>query len=229
MRGRKVAVWTSTNRCNLNCRFCFGREKREEFGTRDAKEMIRELKKGGIRHMVFSGGEPLLRKDIFTLAAHARRLGLKTILHTNGILVNAKNAARIARLFDIVNLPIDGADEKKNRMMGRGSLKHTLDALDLLSVKTSVTVSTVATRRNMGEMGKIARLLQGRKIRKWRVFRFDPKLGEAKRNSRAFGISAGEFSGLKRKTKAKHAEFISPEGAFGQSYWLIASDGTIDI
>ncbi len=218
-------VWTSTNRCNLCCKFCFGRERREEFGTSEAKEMISELKRGGVRHLVFSGGEPLMRKDIYLLAAHAKKCGLRTILHTNGILVNRRNAARIARSFDVVNLPVDGASEKANRKMGRGSLRHTLEVLDLLSGKTNVTVSTVATRMNAKEIAGIARLLEGRKISKWRVFKFDPNLGAALKNRRMFEISGREFASLRKR--AGGAQFISPGGEFGRSYRLVASDGNI--
>jgi MoaA/NifB/PqqE/SkfB family radical SAM enzyme len=229
MRGRKTAVWTATNKCNLGCRFCFGREKREEFGTREAMGMILEMKRSGIRRLVFSGGEPLLRKDIWALAAYAKKAGLKTVLHTNGILVNRKNVGKIAKLFDVVNLPVDGANEKANAGMGRGSLRHTLEVIEMLSGKAGLTVSTVVTRMNLGEIKKIAELLRGKKIRKWRLFKFEPRLGAAKRNAGAFSITNGQFAGVKRAVRAANAEFVAPESGFNRTYWLVASDGTIDI
>lgn len=229
MDGRKVAVWTSTNRCNLNCKFCFGKEGKPELDRADAMKLIEKMKSRGAKYFVFSGGEPLLRRDILELADFARKLGMKTFLHTNGILVNGENAGEIARHFDAVNVPIDGASEGANLSMGRGSLKHTLEVLDLLAGKCETRVTTVAARTNLAEMGKIADLLRNKKISKWRIFQFDPKLGEAKVNRKMFEISPEEFAKLREKIKPENceAEFVKNDGGFGKKYWMVSSDGKI--
>lgn len=221
---QKIVVWTSTNKCNLDCKFCFGREiGKKELGTGDAKQLILRMKERGSKYFVFSGGEPLLRKDIFELAEYAKSIGMNTILHTNGILIDGKNADRIAECFDVVNLPIDGADERANAMMGRGSLGHTVEVFDMLAGKTEITVSTVATKMNLDEIEKVAKLLDGKKLKKWRAFRFQPRLGEAEKNREMFWVSEHEFAGL--KAKIKDAEFVSDENEFEKSYVLVSSDG----
>lgn len=227
MWGRKVAVWTATNRCNLDCGFCFGREEKAELGTEGAERLIVRAAEVGARYFVFSGGEPLLRKDIFGLADCAKKCGMKTVLHTNGVLVNEGNAGRIAGHFDRVNLPVDGADERANRLMGRGSLAHTLEVIGMLDGKCEIVVSTVATKLNLKEVPEIGELLEGRGIAKWRIFRFNPKAGRARQNAEAFGIADGDFAGLKGKIRANglKAEFVGPEGWFEQSYWMVSSDG----
>ncbi len=225
---RKTTVWSATNKCNLNCRFCFGKEDRKELSTMDAKLLIAKMRKMGAKYFVFSGGEPLLRKDIFELAGYAKKSGMKTILHTNGILLNRENIAKVTEYFDAVNLPIDGTGEKTNAMMGRGSLKHTLEMLDSLAWKCETRVSTIATKKNLGEIGKIAGLVGKRKIKKWRIFQFDPKLGAAGANRKAFEISAAEFSKLKKNIKNGNAEFVAANGNFEKKYWMVASDGVIE-
>lgn len=226
MRKPVVTVWTSTNRCNLGCRFCFGKEDKKELGTADAKRLLERIRKDGAKHLVFSGGEPLLRKDIFELASYARKIGLKTILHTNGILVNGSNADAIAANFNTVNLPIDGAGEKANSMMGRGSLARTLEMLDAFAGRCEITVSTVATRMNAGEIPKIAALLENKKIRKWRIFQFNPKLGPARENAHAFAITAGDFEALGSGVRCKKAEFVAIGSGFEKNYHVVSSDGT---
>lgn len=230
MEQRVTAVWTSTNRCNLNCKFCFGKDKKTEIETEEAKRLIQKMKNLGVKYFVFSGGEPLLRKDLFTLANFAKSIGMKVFLHTNGILINRKNADEIAQHFDVVNVPIDGATEESNHVMGRGSLKHTIEVIDLLAGKCEIRVTTVATKVNISEIEKIADLIRNEKISKWRIFQFDPKLGEAKINKKMFEISSAEFAKIVEKVKLKNykAEFIENDGKFEKKYWLISSDGTIN-
>lgn len=226
--GIKVAVWTCTNACNLDCKFCFGKEKRSELSTKNAVKLIKRMKTAGIKYFIFSGGEPLLRKDIFILAEFAKKLGIKTYLHTNGTLINEKNLDKVARCFDVVNLPIDGADEKINLSMGRGSLRHTLKLLDSLAKKCELRVTTVATKINLMEIEKIAMLLKNRTIKKWRVFQFNPKLGEAKANNKIFEINSEKFNNLQKKVKIKNIEFIPTDSNFERTYWMISSDGKIN-
>lgn len=224
---KKIAVWTATNRCNLNCKFCFGKEDKKELNTTKAKRLINRLKNQGIKYFIFSGGEPLLRRDIFMLVEYAKKLGMKTILHTNGILVNKKNAKKLSAHFDAINLPIDGACEKTNALIGRGSLKHTLEVLDILAKKCEIRITTVATKINLSEIKKINELLKNKKIGKWRIFQFNPKLGKAKTNQKTFIISAQDFIKLKTKVLNKKAEFVLINGEFEKRYILISSDGTI--
>lgn len=224
---QKVAVWTCTNKCNMKCKFCFGRENKLELNTNKAKKLITQMKQRDVNSFVFSGGEPLLRNDIYKLAKYARKTGMKTILHTNGILVNDGNVEKIIRNFDKVNLPIDGANEKTNFSMGRGSLKHTLRVIDLLSGRCEIVVSTVATKMNLEQVPGIGKLLKGKKNAKWRIFQFNPRLGEAKKNRKMFEIGKTEFMELAKKIKNKGVKFISINSDFEKSYWLISSNGQI--
>ncbi|MEW6528384.1 MAG: radical SAM protein [Candidatus Micrarchaeota archaeon] len=227
---RKIAVWTCTNACNLNCKFCFGKEKRLELNTEHAKKLIKKISARKIKYFVFSGGEPLLRRDIFILADFVRKLGMKVFLHTNGVLIDENNISNIIKHFDLINLPIDGANETTNYAIGRGSLKHTLKVLDLLATKRNVRITTVATKTNLNEIKKIAALLKNRPIKQWRIFQFDPKLGEARANKKIFEITPSEFEKLKKSLSAHekiNAEFIPMNSDFDKTYWMISSDGKI--
>ena len=100
-------VIETTFRCNINCDFCFNKNvlkknKRtyKELTTKEIKEIIDKTSELNIPYIRFSGGEPLLRKDIFTLLAYAKSKNFKEIrLNTNGLLINKKIAIIIKKII----------------------------------------------------------------------------------------------------------------------------------
>ena len=96
---RPVVVWNMGRRCNLSCIHCYSdsanRNYPGELTTAEAKKMIRGLSDFKVPALLFSGGEPLLRKDLFNLNGYARGLGLRTVLSTNGTLISPKTALEI--------------------------------------------------------------------------------------------------------------------------------------
>lgn len=94
----KIVSWNSTNKCNLNCPHCYrdaGENMAAELNTAEAKKMLREIKAADFNLMIFSGGEPLLREDIFELIAYAARIGLRPVLGTAGGLLDFKTAQKL--------------------------------------------------------------------------------------------------------------------------------------
>ncbi|MDD5439160.1 MAG: radical SAM protein [Candidatus Omnitrophica bacterium] len=78
-----------TDRCNLKCIMCkqWRKPAADELSTDDWKGIIKDLKANGIRNIHFTGGEPLLRKDLRELVAYSRKNGMVTGITTNGILL----------------------------------------------------------------------------------------------------------------------------------------------
>jgi radical SAM protein with 4Fe4S-binding SPASM domain len=109
-----MLFWESTARCNLDCRHCRRLDTQgapDELTTAEAKAMLDSSARLGRPVVVFSGGEPLMREDWRELADHAGTVGLKTALATNGTLVDAERAKRIAQAgFHRVSVSLDGAD-----------------------------------------------------------------------------------------------------------------------
>ncbi|MDR3053155.1 MAG: putative heme d1 biosynthesis radical SAM protein NirJ2 [Coriobacteriales bacterium] len=83
----------TTNRCNLKCQHCYQDAEgtdasiENELSTAEAKQLIEQIAQTGFKIMIFSGGEPLLRPDIFELVAHASAQGLRPVFGTNGMLL----------------------------------------------------------------------------------------------------------------------------------------------
>ncbi|HYH02720.1 MAG TPA: radical SAM protein, partial [Bacillota bacterium] len=91
-----LVSWNTTNACNLDCKHCYrdaGRQAEEELTTAEGFKLIDEIAAAGFKIMVFSGGEPLLRPDIFALVKHAANRGLRPVFGTNGTLLNEKMVA----------------------------------------------------------------------------------------------------------------------------------------
>lgn len=93
-----IISWNTTNKCNLKCSHCYrdsGKESQGELTTEEAKKLIDEIAKANFKIMIFSGGEPLMREDIFELISHADKAGLRPVLGTNGTLITIEMAQKL--------------------------------------------------------------------------------------------------------------------------------------
>ena len=96
---KPVVVWNTTRRCNLNCVHCYSRSENKiysnELTTLEAKAFAKDLADFGVKVMLFSGGEPLLRRDLFEVASLASEAGIRTVLSTNGTLITEDIAKQL--------------------------------------------------------------------------------------------------------------------------------------
>jgi heme d1 biosynthesis radical SAM protein NirJ len=108
-----VVIWNLIRRCNLTCKHCYSfsadTDYAGELSTAEIFRVMDDLKGFHVPALILSGGEPLLRQDLFEIAQRARQLGFYTGLSTNGTLLDEQMAARVAALgFDYVGISIDG-------------------------------------------------------------------------------------------------------------------------
>jgi radical SAM protein with 4Fe4S-binding SPASM domain len=112
---RPVVFWNLTNRCNLSCKHCYSQSDpqcrtEEELTTTEALALIDDLAGMGVPLLLFTGGEPLMREDIWELADHAALKGIKTALSTNGTLITAEVAGKIKKSgIEYAGISLDGA------------------------------------------------------------------------------------------------------------------------
>ncbi|MFW5976622.1 MAG: putative heme d1 biosynthesis radical SAM protein NirJ2 [Bacillota bacterium] len=95
-----IVSWNVTNRCDLSCPHCYrdaGLTLKNELSTEEAFDLIDNIKKAGFKLMIFSGGEPLLREDIYELINYASTSGLRPVLGTNGGLIDKENAIKLKK------------------------------------------------------------------------------------------------------------------------------------
>ncbi len=111
---RPIVVWNLTRTCNLKCVHCYtdseAKKYSDELTTAQAKAVLDDLAAFKVPAVLFSGGEPLVRKDIFELAAYARSLGLHVVASTNGTLIDKSTAERFKELqFAYIGISLDSA------------------------------------------------------------------------------------------------------------------------
>ncbi|MGR6836258.1 putative heme d1 biosynthesis radical SAM protein NirJ2 [Syntrophomonas erecta] len=123
-----LVSWNSTNQCNMFCDHCYrdaGARLSEELTTDEAKKLIRELVEAGFKIMIFSGGESLMRPDIYELGKYATEQGLRAVLGTNGTLISPEVARDLKKAgFMAAGVSLDSLVPAKNdafRKMERAS------------------------------------------------------------------------------------------------------------
>jgi putative heme d1 biosynthesis radical SAM protein NirJ1 len=119
-----VVVWNMTRSCNLRCLHCYAnaedRTFADELNTEDAKQFIDDLAAYKVPVLLFSGGEPLLRHDFFTMAEYARSRGIRATISTNGTLITDDVARYIKKIgISYVGISLDGIGSDNDRFRGR--------------------------------------------------------------------------------------------------------------
>ncbi|MFQ6015566.1 MAG: radical SAM protein [Anaerolineae bacterium] len=129
---RPIVVWNCTQRCNLHCMHCYAdaadRDFPGEMITAEGKQLLEDLAEFRVPTVLFSGGEPLTRPDLFELAAYARDMGLRCVLSTNGTLITPAVARRIQEAgFTYVGVSLDGLEPVHDRIRGvKGAFHQAL-------------------------------------------------------------------------------------------------------
>ncbi len=108
-----VVIWNLIRRCNLTCKHCYAlsadTDYAGELSTEEVFTVMDDLRAFRVPVLILSGGEPLLRPDIYEVARHAKEMGFYVALSTNGTLVDKSNIDKIADIgFDYVGISLDG-------------------------------------------------------------------------------------------------------------------------
>ena len=120
---KPIIVWNITSKCNLKCVHCYNdsgaNTKSNEPTTQEARAVLDDLAAFGVPSVLFSGGEPLTRKDLFELIPYAVDKGLRTVISTNGTLIDADKARQIKKMgVSYVGISLDGIGEVNDRFRG---------------------------------------------------------------------------------------------------------------
>ena len=168
---RPVVVWTVTRRCNLACIHCYAAAANAHFPgeltTEEGKALLRDLADFGVPVLLFSGGEPLIRPDIFTLAQYARDLGLRVTFSTNGTLITPDIAERLKTLgVGYVGISLDGVEQTHDYFRGQaGAFQAALRGIrNCQAAGLRVGVRLTLTRHTVGDLPRLFELIEREKI-----------------------------------------------------------------
>ncbi|MDI9570090.1 MAG: 12,18-didecarboxysiroheme deacetylase [Pseudomonadota bacterium] len=164
---RPVVVWNMTRRCNLKCIHCYSNSQNidypDELTTEEAKAMIRDLAAFGAPVLLFSGGEPLMRRDLPELAQYAVEQGMRAVISTNGVLITKKMAARFREIgLSYVGISLDGTRATHDLFRGvAGAFDRAMEGLrNCREVGIKVGVRFTVNRRNIDDVPAIFDLLE---------------------------------------------------------------------
>ena len=179
----KWIAWEITRRCNLKCVHCRSSSELEvddhpDFSFDEAKRVLDDINSYASPVVVLSGGEPLLRGDVFDIASYGTDLGLRMCLATNGTLVNEETCRNIKEAgIKMVSLSLDGAsakihDDFRNQ---KGAFDGTMNAIKLFNEHgIKFLINSSFTKRNKEEAPKIYELVKGLDATAWYLFMIVP-------------------------------------------------------
>jgi len=157
-----LVSWNTTNQCNMFCDHCYrdaGVRSEDELSTAQARKLIEDIKKAGFQIMIFSGGEPLMRADIYELASFATGLGLRAVMGTNGSLITAEVARKIKEAgFMAAGVSLDSLDPAKNNDFRKLDNAYQLTVEGMRNLKEAgvpFQIHTTVMDWNVGELEAI--------------------------------------------------------------------------
>ncbi len=149
-----LVVWDVTYRCNLKCKHCYanaGKPLEDELNNEEAKKVVDIFGNAGIVAIAFSGGEPLMRKDLFELIDRAKSYEMQISIATNGTLLNKENVKKLKEHnVDFVQISLDGTKETHEKFRGiKGIYDKTIEGIkNVIEEGICCGISMTATKLN---------------------------------------------------------------------------------
>lgn len=168
---RPIVVWNTTRTCNLRCVHCYTDSENIKYNgeltTEEGFSLIDSLADFGIPSLLFSGGEPLVRQDLFTLLEYAAKKGVRPVISTNGTLIDHAAAQRIKDSGVVyVGISLDGLEHVNDQFRGvQGAFGRTMNGFDnCRAVNQRVGLRLTLTRRNYIDLHGIFDFIEKEKI-----------------------------------------------------------------
>jgi radical SAM protein with 4Fe4S-binding SPASM domain len=169
-------------RCNFACQFCFNKisfakngRNIKPFSTDYVKKIIDEIAGANVGIIRFTGGEPLLRADIFQLMEYAKNKNLEVRLNTNGSLITKATIIKLKDIIDNVLIPIESHSAEKEAALSskQETLSQKINAIKLLKNAGTpvVRVGTVTTKENILNLEKLAMFIFNLPVDEWELYR----------------------------------------------------------
>jgi MoaA/NifB/PqqE/SkfB family radical SAM enzyme len=155
-------IWNITGRCNLRCQYCWDIFKdTEELDTKQAKRVIDQIIENPCDMLLFTGGEPLLRGDLFELIHYSKKQNVQHVkICTNGLLIEQRieeiqNSPISEMHISLDNVREDADDFRKKNQLVLQNIKTLLQNVDLKKIKV-VLVSVI----NYNKLGNFEEILK---------------------------------------------------------------------
>lgn len=229
----EIVTFRITSKCNNNCKYCFASKNIEEMDFSKLRKLFCLFHEGGVKAVVLTGGEPLLRKDILKIFKELRKYNIKIFLDTNGdLFFNYK--AEIDKYVDVLGLPLDFSDSSYRSKENFETIMKILNYYKNKSFKERpiIRIGTVVTQDNIKDLEKISNLLENCSIDIWKIYEFTPQNINAIKNKSFLEISSEEFEKETARIKNKFSNLkivISERKNRSAAYFFINPNGSVFI
>lgn len=225
----QIVTFRLNSECNNNCAYCYGPKNVKGLPFSELKKMFSLFAEKGVKGIVITGGEPLLRKDIVKIFQELKKYHIKIYLDTNGDYF-FKYKKEINKYIDVLGLPLDFSSNKdffRNK-------KHFSNILKILNYyqtrkkRPILRIGTVVTKKNIGDLEGIGQILLNYKPDIWKIYQLIPT---NKGVDEKLSISQNRFEGVARKTIFRFSEklniIISARNDRASAYFMLNPDGTV--
>ncbi len=227
--------WETTIRCNLSCEhcgsFCSPEEKKEdELSTKEIKKALKTVAEDFNPKKIFiavTGGEPLLREDLFDVMEDASSMGFPWGMVTNGTLITRDTVEKMKKSgMNTVSVSIDGTEKEHDKIRGEGIFKRATEGVKMLVESKyfeEVEIITCINSKNIDELDDMHSMFLDLGVDSWRVFTVAP-IGRARSNKDLFLTSKqyvyvlDYIKNKKRDKKNKLPINFCDEGFLGLDY-----------
>jgi radical SAM protein with 4Fe4S-binding SPASM domain len=229
-----VVSWNVTRKCNLKCPHCYinatNEELNNELSTEEAKMLIDQISEVSRPLLILSGGEPLLRQDVFELIRYGTEKGLRMGLGSNGSLIDEAAAAKLKEAgVKTVSISLDSSiPERHDEFRGvGGSWEKAVSAIKALRENgVLVQVNTTVTRQNYDEIDEIMSLAEKLGVENFHLFFLVP----TGRGTKIADISPAMYEGMIKTTFAKTAKHkLNVRPSCAPQFMRIAKDMGLDM
>ncbi len=169
-----VVIWNLIRRCNLACKHCYATSADIDFdgelSTEEVFSVMDDLQAFGVSVLILSGGEPLLRPDIFEISKRAKDMGFYVGLSSNGTLINDDNIADIDRIgYDYVGVSLDGMRDTHDRFRRKqGAFDDSINGIRLCNeIGIKIGLRFTLTQDNATELPDLLQLMRDEDIDKF--------------------------------------------------------------
>lgn len=233
-----IISWNVTRKCNLKCSHCYINASSEsqkvkstdELTTEQAKNLMDQIAEVSCPMLILSGGEPLLREDIFELIRYGTKKGIKMAMGSNGAFIDPKVAEKLKEAgIKTVSISLDSANpDKHDEFRGvKGSWQKAINAIKALKESgILVQVNTTLTQDNYDEIDDIMTLAEKMGVENFHLFFLVP----TGRGRKITDVSPAMYERMIKENLAKTSRHrLNVRHSCAPQFMRIAKDMNIDM
>jgi len=178
---RPIVVWNITRACNLKCVHCYNDsgacKASDEISTAEARGVLDDLVQFGVPSVLFSGGEPLMRPDLFELIAYAVERGVRAVISTNGTLIKPETAKQMKeRGVSYVGISLDGIGPVNDEFRGvTGAFERAVEGIkNCQDAGVRIGLRLTLTKKNVQDLERLFDFFEAKHIERACFYHFVP-------------------------------------------------------